>query len=63
MSPWEEGTRRAGYAARFQKVVRTARQLFAEGVPIEDIVQQLKPDAGKMKIDAERIQKWVSPGL
>ena len=39
-----------------------AQQLYEEGVSIEDIVQQLKPGAGRIKVDPERVQKWIIAG-
>jgi hypothetical protein len=46
-------------AQRRRALARQAQQLYEEGVTIEDIVQQLKPGAGKIKIDPETVQKWV----
>lgn len=40
---------------------RQAQQLYAEGVSIEEISQQLKPNAGRVKVDPETVRKWVSP--
>jgi hypothetical protein len=48
-------------AQRRRALARQAQQLYKEGVTIEDIVQQLKPGAGKIKVDLETVQKWVSP--
>lgn len=46
--------------ARRQALECRARQLYAEGISINDIVQQFKLDAGRIKIDHERVQKWIS---
>jgi hypothetical protein len=46
-------------ARRRRDLERKARQLYAEGTPIEDISQQLKPGAGRIKIDPETVQRWV----
>jgi hypothetical protein len=48
-------------ARRRRALERRAQQLFAEGITIEDISQQLKPEAGKITVDPETIQKWVAP--
>jgi hypothetical protein len=49
-------------AQRRRALARQAQQLYEEGVTIEDIVQQLKPGAGRIKVDLGTVQKWVSQG-
>jgi hypothetical protein len=49
-------------AQRRRDLERKARQLYAEGTSIEDISQQLKRGAGRIKVDLERVKKWVSAG-
>jgi hypothetical protein len=46
-------------ARRRRALARQAQQLYKEGVTLEDIVQQLKPGAGRIKVDLETVQKWV----
>ena len=48
-------------ARRRQALKRQARQLYAEGVSIEGISQQLTPGAGRITVDPETVRKWVSP--
>lgn len=48
-------------AQRRRDLARQAQQLYAEGVSLEDIIQQLKPGTGKIKADPEMVRKWVSP--
>jgi hypothetical protein len=50
---------KARSAAHRRALERQARQLHVEGVTSEDISQQLKPSAGRIKVDAETVQKWV----
>jgi hypothetical protein len=49
------------HARRRRTLERQARQLYAQGRTCEEISQQLKPSAGKIKVDAETVQRWVLP--
>jgi hypothetical protein len=47
------------YAQRLRGLKRRARQLATEGVALADIIAQLTPDAGRIKLDAKRVQDWI----
>jgi hypothetical protein len=46
------------YARRKRALERQARQLDAEGASLDDIIDQLKPDAGRIKLEM-CVPKWI----